>query len=85
MPWVGNIPEERDDENCRIMYCQLNSCSGKEIRELKVEGIMLFRRRFDINIAALDEIGFHFDKVKSSKILSMWFEDSREVRAVFFQ
>ena len=40
--------EIREDGNCRIMYCQVNSCSGKEIRELKVDGIMKLRKRFDI-------------------------------------
>ncbi len=43
---------------------------------------MQLRRRFDVNIAALAEIGFCFDKVKSSRSLSMWFEDSRKVRTV---
>ena len=80
VPWVGHMPEIREDGNARIMYCQLNSCSGKEIRELKVEGIMKLKKRFDVNIAALAEIGFRFDAVESSRNLSTWFDDSREVR-----
>ena len=81
VPWVGHIPEGREDGNCRIMYCQLNSCSGKEIRELKVEGIMKLRKQYDVNIAAMAEIGFRFDAVESSRSLATWFDDSREVRA----
>ena len=53
VPWIGHIPEVREDGNCRIMYYQLNSCSGKEIGELKVERIMRLKKIFDVNIAAL--------------------------------
>ena len=75
------MPESREDGYCRIMCCQLNSCSGKEIRERKVEGIMKLRKKYDVNIAAMAEIGFRFDAVESSRSLATWFDDSREVRA----
>ena len=70
VPWVGHMPESREDGNCRIMHCQLNSCSGKEIRELKVERIMKLKRRYDVNITAMAEIGFRFDAVESSRSLA---------------
>ena len=68
IPWIGHMPESREHEHCRIVCCQLNSCSGKEIRELKVDGIMKLRKRFDANIVAMAEIGFCFDTVESSGV-----------------
>ncbi len=60
----------------------MNSCLGKEIRELKVEGIMKLQRRLGVNTKAPAEIGFCFGAVKLSRILSTWFEDNREVCAI---
>ena len=42
---------------------------------------MRLKKRFGVNIAALAQIGFRFDAVESSRSLSTWFDDSREVRS----
>ena len=82
VPMVGHIPEEKPDGVCTVMYCQLNNCSGKEVREIKTGEIMHLQRKYDVNVACLAEIGFNFSTVEASRGLDTWFEDDREVRAV---
>ena len=65
------MPECREDGNCRIMHCQLNSCSGKEIRELKVEGIMKLRKKYDVNIAAMAEMDSALMQLNHPEVLPL--------------
>ena len=53
--WKGYIPEEKEDGVCAFLYCQLNSCSSKEIRESKVAEIMFLKRKYDIDVVGMNE------------------------------
>lgn len=82
VPMVGSMPIERPDGVFRVMYCQLNSCSGKEVREVKTSEVMALQRRYQINAMCLNELGFNWSAVEASRNLSSWFEDERETRCV---
>ena len=55
VPMEGYIPEEKEDGVCAFLYCQLNSCSSKEIRESKVAEIMFLKRKYDIDVVGMNE------------------------------
>jgi hypothetical protein len=85
VPQLGDIPEERDDGNMRILLCQMGGCVSKEIREIKIEiaAIEKLIRQYDINVITFLELNFNWSKVNSSANLASWLhKEERETHSV---
>ncbi len=83
VPQLGDIKEERDDGNMRILICQMGGCASKEIREIKIAAVEKLIRQYDINVIAFLKLNFNWSKVNSSANLASWLhKEERETRSV---
>jgi hypothetical protein len=78
VPQLGDIPEEREDRNMRILVCQMGGCASKEIREVKIAAVEKLIRQYNINIIAFLELNFNWTKVNSSAILASWLHNEEQ-------
>jgi hypothetical protein len=83
VPQLGEILEERDDGNMRILVCQMGGCVSKESREIKIAAVEKLIRQYDINVIAFLELNFNWSKVNSSANLASWLhKEKRETCSV---
>jgi hypothetical protein len=83
VPQLGDIPEEREDGNMRILVCQMGGCASKEMREVKITAVEKLIRQYDINVIPFMELYFNWSKVKSSANLASWLHNKeQETRCV---
>jgi hypothetical protein len=72
VPQLGDILEEREDGNMRILVCQMGGCASKKIIEVKIAAVKKLIRQYDINVIAFLELNFNWSKVNSSANLTSW-------------
>ncbi len=83
VPQLGDIPEEREDGNIRILVCQMGGCVSKEIREVKIAAVKKLIRQYNINVIAFLDLNFNWSKVNSSANLASWLHNKeQEMRCV---
>jgi hypothetical protein len=81
-PALGEVPITRPNGVYRFMYCQLNSASTNESRELKSEEILTLVDKYDIQGVAIAEHCTNFSRYQSSQGLQSWFQQGgRNVKA----
>ena len=54
---LGSMPSEKEEGRCRMLYCQLNNASTKEVREVKMNVVTHLNTKYDIDVDMLVEIG----------------------------
>jgi hypothetical protein len=55
---LGKIPTQRNDGAFRILVCQMGSCLGKEVRELKIASTERLITKYKINPSAFMELNY---------------------------
>ena len=78
VPQLGDIPEEREDGNIRILVCQMGGCVSKEIREVKIAAVKKLIRQYNINVIAFLDLNFNWSKVNSSANLASWLHNKEQ-------
>ena len=51
------MPNNKDKDMCRMLYCQLNNASTKEVREVKVSDAQLLNKNYSIDIDLFTKLG----------------------------
>ena len=57
---LGSIPSEKEEGRCRMLYCQLNNASTKEVREVKMSAVTHLNTNYDIDVDMFAEIGHNW-------------------------
>ena len=66
----------------RILVCQMGSCLGKEVRELKIASTERLITKYKINLSAFMELNYNWAMVDSLANLVSWFhQEEREIRS----
>ena len=60
-----------------MLYCQLNSASAKEVREVNISAVILLNKKCDIDVDLFADIGHNWGAGGRGHNLGSWF-DSRE-------
>jgi hypothetical protein len=80
---LGEIPIEREDGTMRIMVCQMEGCTGKEVREIQMSTTEKLIQKYHVNLVACMELNFNWSKVKASTNLASWLDqEERETRSI---
>ena len=45
---------------CRMLYCQLNNASAKEVREVNMSAVQLRNKKYSIDVDLFTELGHKF-------------------------
>ena len=56
----GSMPSEKEEGRCRMLYCQLNNASTKEVREVKMSAVTHLNTKYDIDVDMFAEIGHNW-------------------------
>ncbi len=64
VPQLGEILEERDDDNMRILVRQMGGCTSKEIKEIKIAVVEKMIRQYDMNVLAFLKLNFNLVQCK---------------------
>ncbi len=83
VPQIGGLPPNRPDGVFRIMYCQLNGLAEFSRRTEKISNIMGLAQQYEVDGAALCEVGVNWSYQARNHRLSNWLNDKsdREIKA----
>ena len=51
------MPIEKEESRYRMLYCQLNNASTKEVKEVKMNAVTHLNKKYDIDVDLFSEIG----------------------------
>ena len=81
-PALGNIGYEPTEGCWRFMSLQVNSMSGKGVREVKIAQTTTLANRYGVDLMALTEHGINHGQLAPSQTLASFFEADVEMRSV---
>ena len=47
---LGSLPEEKEDGTCRVVYCQFNNYSSREVCQVKIGAVQQLNKKYDVDI-----------------------------------
>ena len=75
VPQIGSLPSNCPNGVFRIMYCQLNGLAVASRRADKIHDIMELAKTYEVDGAALCEVGINWSCQARNHRLSNWFND----------
>ena len=77
---LGSMPSEKEEGRCRMLYCQLNNASTKEVREVKMSAVTHLNTKYDIDVDMFAEIGHNWGVGGRGHNLGSWLDSREKIR-----
>jgi len=77
---LGRMPDAKEEGRCRMLYCQMNNASTKEVREVKMSAVTHLNTKYDIDVDLFVEIGHSWRVGGRGHNLGSWLDSREQIR-----
>ena len=74
------MPEEKEEDRSRMLYCQLDDASTKETGEVKMSAVQLLNKKHSIDINLSAELGHTFGAGGAHHNLGSHFDPNEKLK-----